>query len=187
MHIVFVKRFLFILLVFLFSMCYNNLEVTVMIFSNLKVLLAQRDISISKIATDTGISRTTLTALCSNKSMGIQFDTLDTICSYLNVFPSDVILFSPYIIEVLRDGDILLVKVRNLLNNRNLTVELIPEFDSDAVWFNHYTDQDNKFSELREIIGQLPPYYISFINEQIKSIYADCDAIGSFSITTNLY
>lgn len=159
-----------------------------MIFSNLKVLLAQRNISISKMSADTNISRTTLTALCTNKSTGIQFDTLDTICSYLNVLPRDIILFSPYTVEVSKNKSELIAKVVNLLNNRNFTIELLPEFDNTAALFNHYTDKETQFSELQAVIRQLPPYYISFIDEQIKQLYPDNnDAMNAFSIATNLY
>lgn len=41
-----------------------------MILTNLKVLLAERNLSISKVSNDTGISRTTLTALSSNNCKG---------------------------------------------------------------------------------------------------------------------
>lgn len=159
-----------------------------MIFSNLKVLLAQRNISISKMSADTNISRTTLTALCTNKSTGIQFDTLDTICSYLNVLPSDVILFSPYSVELSKDNYELTAKVINLLNNRIFTVALLPEFDNNVIWFNHDTNQETKFNDLKAVISQLPPYYISYLDEQIKQLYSDSgDTINAFSIATNLY
>lgn len=64
-----------------------------MLLSNLKVLLAERNLTISKVSMDTSISRTTLTALANNTSAGIQFETLDKICQYLNVDPSNFFLF----------------------------------------------------------------------------------------------
>ncbi len=59
-----------------------------MIKCNLAILLAERNIKISEVSKRTGISRTTLTALAQNQSKGIQFDTFDTLCSYLNVKPN---------------------------------------------------------------------------------------------------
>ena len=56
-----------------------------MIKSNLKVKLAENNIRISKIANDTGISRTTLTALSEGHTKGIQFDTLNKIFRYLKI------------------------------------------------------------------------------------------------------
>ena len=67
-----------------------------MLKCNLAVLLAERKLKISKVATDTGISRTTLTALSSNQSQGIQFDTLNTLCSYLRVTPAEFFCYAPF-------------------------------------------------------------------------------------------
>lgn len=66
-----------------------------MVRCNLAVLLAERRIKISRIAADTGLSRTTLTALSNNYSQGIQFDTLNTICTYLEVSPEQLVVFHP--------------------------------------------------------------------------------------------
>lgn len=67
-----------------------------MIISNLAVLLAERKLNISKVSKDTNISRTTLTSLMYNRFNGIQMDTLNTLCLYLNVTPNDVLAFLPY-------------------------------------------------------------------------------------------
>ena len=71
-----------------------------MLKCNLAVLLAERKLKISKVATDTGISRTTLTALSSNQSQGIQFDTLNTLCSYLRVTPAEFFCYAPFEVRV---------------------------------------------------------------------------------------
>lgn len=63
-----------------------------MIKCNLAVLLAERNLKISELSKRTGISRTTLTALSQNQSKGIQFDTFDTICNFLNVKPNDLFI-----------------------------------------------------------------------------------------------
>jgi len=63
--------------------------------SNLAVLLAQRGLKITKLSEATRISRTTLTALYYNKCLGVQFDTMDTLCNYLGVTPGDLFLFTP--------------------------------------------------------------------------------------------
>lgn len=61
-----------------------------MIKCNLSILLAERNLKISELSKRTGISRTTLTSLAQNQSKGIQFDTFDTICSFLKVSPNDL-------------------------------------------------------------------------------------------------
>lgn len=56
-----------------------------MIKCNLAVILAERGLKISDVAKETGISRTTLTALSHNYGKGIQFDTLNELCEYFNL------------------------------------------------------------------------------------------------------
>lgn len=67
-----------------------------MIHCNLSVLLAERQLKISQAAADTGISRTTLTALARNNCQGIQMATLNTLCFYLGIRPDDLFSFHPY-------------------------------------------------------------------------------------------
>ena len=67
-----------------------------MIKCSLSILLAERNLKITKVSKETGISRTTLTALYYNTNQGIQFDTLNTLCKYLRITPSDLILYNEY-------------------------------------------------------------------------------------------
>jgi len=71
-----------------------------MIRCNLSVLLAERNLKISRLSTMTGISRTTLTSLANNYSQGIQFDTVNTICNFLNIKPEQLISYVPVDIKV---------------------------------------------------------------------------------------
>lgn len=75
-----------------------------MIRCNLAVLLAERNLRISQVAIETRISRTTLTALFHNTSTGMQFETLNTLCNYLDISPEQLIAYAPV--------DITLKKVR---------------------------------------------------------------------------
>lgn len=77
-----------------------------MIISNLEALLKERKLKISKVAADTGISRTTLTALCNNTGKGIQFDTANELCIYLNVSISDLFTLIPFDISVVNSTDL---------------------------------------------------------------------------------
>lgn len=62
---------------------------------NLAVLLAERQIKITKVAKETGISRTTLTALSTGRPKGVQFETINTLCRYLGVTPADFFEYAP--------------------------------------------------------------------------------------------
>lgn len=71
-----------------------------MIRCNLANILTAKGLKITSVSKATGISRTTLTALASNYSQGIQFDTLETLCRFLQVRPNDLISFLPFCISL---------------------------------------------------------------------------------------
>ena len=66
-----------------------------MILSNLSTILGKKKLKISKVITDTGVSRPTLTSLYYNTSKGINFYTLNVLCNYLEIQPSDLLKFYP--------------------------------------------------------------------------------------------
>lgn len=72
-----------------------------MIRCNLSILLAERNLKITQVSKDTGISRTTLTSLSSNYSQGIQFDTVNTLCNYLKITPEQLIAYIPIDVEII--------------------------------------------------------------------------------------
>ena len=72
-----------------------------MLISRLPSILGANHLNISKVAKDTGISRTTLTALCYGDGKGVQFDTLNALCMYLNVTVDQIIEFLPFNLSVL--------------------------------------------------------------------------------------
>ncbi|MGO2064409.1 helix-turn-helix domain-containing protein [Latilactobacillus curvatus] len=67
-----------------------------MLRNNLAVLLSERQIRISKLSNDTGISRTTLTALSTNSSKMVQVETINKICQALNITPSSFFEYIPF-------------------------------------------------------------------------------------------
>jgi len=67
-----------------------------MLIPNLSVLLAERRLTLTRVARDTGISRTTLTALTGRAAKGIQFDTLNRLCQYLKVAPEALFIYRPF-------------------------------------------------------------------------------------------
>lgn len=71
-----------------------------MIISNLEAILKDRKLKISKVAADTGISRTTIASLCNNHGKGLQFDTANILCIYLNVSMGELFTTLPFDIIV---------------------------------------------------------------------------------------
>ncbi|WP_285119026.1 helix-turn-helix domain-containing protein, partial [Lactococcus petauri] len=71
-----------------------------MIRNNLAILLAQKQIKISRMALDTGLSRTTLTSLSQNESKRIDNDTLNVILMYLKITPNDFFNFVSFDFQI---------------------------------------------------------------------------------------
>lgn len=76
-----------------------------MIKCNLAEILARRELKIRDVSEATGVSRTTLTALNYNQGKGVQFETLDKICTFLDISPGELFSHFPFefkAIEVLQ-------------------------------------------------------------------------------------
>lgn len=67
-----------------------------MIRNRLAVLLAERQLKISKVSSITKISRTTLTSLAQNDSKMVQLETVNTLCMYLRIPVSEFFEYIPY-------------------------------------------------------------------------------------------
>lgn len=112
-----------------------------MIRCNLAILLAERNLRITKVSKDTGISRTTLTSLSSNKAQGIQFDTINTLCNYLNVNPNQLITHTPIDVK-LKDVLIDHLEINNRSTDSSIkptSLELTIEITKNGRPFNCYT------------------------------------------------
>ena len=95
-----------------------------MIRCNLSVLMAERNLKITKVSKDTGISRTTLTSLANNYSQGIQFETFNTLCMYFNVNPKELFSFIPIDIEIwnlTQDKESMSFQLEFLVTERNFS------------------------------------------------------------------
>ena len=90
---------------FLFVQYTEQREVFNMILSRLKILMAERDLKVSQVANDTGLSRTTLTALSNNTLKGIRLDTINTLCQYMNISTNDFFDYLPFDFEVISNSD----------------------------------------------------------------------------------
>ncbi|UTH13026.1 helix-turn-helix domain-containing protein [Macrococcus equipercicus] len=65
-----------------------------MIVCTLKEVMNQRNVKVSDIVRDTKVTRPTITALYNNRSKGIQFETMEKLCNYLNVNPNQLFTVS---------------------------------------------------------------------------------------------
>lgn len=76
-----------------------------MIKTNLAVLMAERGLKIADVYEATGISKTTLMAISENTGKGIQYETIDKLCNFLNVSPKDFFVYAPYIFKFHSEKD----------------------------------------------------------------------------------
>lgn len=146
-----------------------------MLKSNLSVLLAERNLKITKVSNDTGISRTTLTALCYGAAKGVQFDTLNTLCIYLRTQPDKLFAFTPVDIELDQsfkfdeDGSLeITVKTRNDIYHCSLDV----------------TIQVEKLSYLSNTIGE-DDDYIRNVDIFLNLPYEDPAERDGFNLSAN--
>ncbi|MFE0499383.1 helix-turn-helix domain-containing protein [Lysobacter soli] len=61
----------------------------------LDVMLALRKVRSKDLAQHIGITESNLSLLKSGKVRGIRFETLSSICSYLQCQPGDILVFDP--------------------------------------------------------------------------------------------
>lgn len=71
-----------------------------MLQNNLNRLMAERNIKVTDMAKDIGLAKSTIFSLSSGKTAGIQFETLEKICSYLRITPTELFEYSPYILDI---------------------------------------------------------------------------------------
>lgn len=156
-----------------------------MIHCNLSVLLAERQLKISRVAAETGISRTTLTALAYNNSQGIQMNTLNTLCIYLNITPDQLLSFSPVdvVVEAV-DGELNALKVRFsirdyfgtkscvLYGRAEVTVER-KQLKSLDVDLTKGSDSFDGYAALFTALRRLSPAFISDIETVLFKRMAD--------------
>ncbi len=66
-----------------------------MIYVDLSVMMARREIGAGELAQRVGITPANLSILKNNKARAIRFSTLDAICRELNCQPGDILSFRP--------------------------------------------------------------------------------------------
>ncbi|BBL20076.1 MULTISPECIES: helix-turn-helix domain-containing protein [Acinetobacter] len=67
-----------------------------MIKSNLAVLLAERKMRVADLVKETGINKSTLYKLYNDESVRIDFETIDKICTALEVEVGELLIYIKY-------------------------------------------------------------------------------------------
>lgn len=69
--------------------------VKTLIRNNLAILLAERQLKITRVSKDTGISRSTVTSIAQNDTKMMQLEVIAKLCMYLNIEPKDFFSYIP--------------------------------------------------------------------------------------------
>ena len=108
----------------------QNNEVVNMIRNNLSILLAERQLKITKVSKDTEIARSTITSIAQNDTKMIQLDVINRLCTYLSIEPKDFFSFVPIDID-LNFKQIEFKTHRHRQDSDNLEIPDIEEFSYD--------------------------------------------------------
>lgn len=158
-----------------------------MIRNRLAELLAERGLKITQVAKDIpGLSRNTITATAQNDGKMIQLETIDLLCNYLGITPSEFFEFAPYRITVKQeDGepDKIRVDVRDGRRDKTFLYSCqLTNYPREDSSFNYdyyaYLDSDNKADPLKEIVQGLPVAFQTMIEQDFvltldKYLYSD--------------
>lgn len=120
-----------------------------MIFNRLKMLLSERELTISQVAKDTGLSRTTLTYMVQNNSKGIQLATLNQLCQYLHVRPEDFFEYYPFDVayQFQQDQDKITVAASILENGQIVQKAQLTGKMTDDTCKIAYTELEKQFAD----------------------------------------
>lgn len=141
-----------------------------MLKCNLAVLLAERKIRISKASADTGISRTTLTSLANNYSQGIQLDTLNKLCLYLQAKPEDFFVYLPfdYSFRISKQADnVFTVEFSFSAKGRTSKATMLAFADPNGVEMELDADFPEENEILKKFLCGLPAVFKTDIEEKI--------------------
>ncbi len=141
-----------------------------MLINRLAILLAERSLSGSRLAVDTGIAQSTISKITSNKSKQVDYATVNTICNNLKITPSDFFEYSPidYEISCIKDEDnsiLIFIKVSKY-DSKICTLE----FKANPKYYIN-EDQPDFLEETNLSIGKIKNEYTK-VNKLIISLEA---------------
>lgn len=154
-----------------------------MIKSNLAVLLAERGLKIADVYNDTGISKTTLMALSENKGKGIQFETIDKLCNYLNISPQDFFVYSPFLVEYIENENGLFLKLTSgeKINNFYFNFDMYKESELDFSTKMIFSNNPSKKYDFYLVVS------IEDGGDELKKIYNNLNIIFKRELVNNIF
>lgn len=174
-----------------------------MIKTNFAVLIAERGLKIADVYESTGISKTTLIALAENTGKGVQFDTVDKLCNFLDIELKDFFVYVPYIWDMKfkqntesEDSDYIIIKLKTNQSEKDYflsTYFLYPQNydfplddDSFSLWIKIDLEGSDAYSteDFFQFLGDLPvSMKTTFYNQLLDTLKSNV-LIKNKSITT---
>lgn len=161
----------------------HYVQVINMIECRLRVILAEKNLKISKVAADTGISRTTLHALSGNYGQGVQYDTLNKLCEYLRITPGDLYEYHPVSWKIENNCVYIEILVAHEKTDVILTMQYTEQYSDSqpevvnylhvSLSFFSVTD-DDKYRDINALY-QIPPSLFFYIEEDIVETIKQTD------------
>ncbi|MDK4477060.1 helix-turn-helix domain-containing protein [Fusobacterium necrophorum] len=164
-----------------------------MIKFNLSVLLAERNISITKLSEVTQISRNTLTLINNGKTQGIQLETMNKLCHFLKITPGELFTYLPFDLEIVdinfsgkKSQGILTIKLSNFINSLEIPIYFSCNFGvkqhptKDLFFINahfHFFIEDTKWTidptilEFKNYLKNLPLQFFNILNENFTELF----------------
>lgn len=143
-----------------------------MLLCNLAVLMAERGLKIADVYEQTGISKTTLMALSENKGKGVQFETVDKLCNFFQINPSDFFVYSSYIftLKKIAENNTTAISITGKQGIKKVEFEPFTIFKDDDFVHIHSEDEEleNIFNEMNKLLQRK---FISDLRKAIFDIY----------------
>lgn len=167
-----------------------------MIRNNLAILMSERGMKNSVLASRTGISKNTISSTAQNDGKMIQLETINKLCQVLGVTPSDFFLYTPYDVDIevsvnelktkislnsvyqlnsflVTSVDIdLILTVKKGGNTLDTYVFEIPNYKETNLFIDSFLDLDFKYSgddinQLTDFWSQIPTPFVGDLKKEI--------------------
>lgn len=106
-----------------------------MIFCTLRKLINEKNVTQSKIADTTGITRPTLLQLIRNDNQNIKYDTLEKLCDFFKIPLDELLIYSPFNLYF-GNSDVSKIFVDDKISDISLELDLY--IDSKLYRFEYY-------------------------------------------------
>ncbi|WP_323703521.1 helix-turn-helix transcriptional regulator [Mammaliicoccus sp. Dog046] len=149
-----------------------------MIRNRLAELMFERDIKTVRMAKEIGVSRNTITNTAQNDSEMLRMETINKICQYLNIDPSEFFEFYPFDIDFTIDSENIYINNNDskIISDYHLNLDLLIDIKHNGI--TNSIDSELKVVNLTKISAILLEsstiyYEIIFENTDDKKLIVE--------------